>query len=222
MMQKRAGPAKAKIGVIKGAIRDYGRRVLSWRSVLRPILSRRLLPSLLFLLAAGAGAIEPTPKLVLGGYEQSLRLLEQGECEKAQERLAPDGRTAAGYEVALLDIGNCYRQAADKISDPDLAQRTRELGAGWVLFAANAGVRRAQEEAVRLYLDGQIFIADPYEAGKWFLLWSSNRSQMQLGQVEFDADLMKQINASFTPEHWAEAKARAAKWRPVTSSTTAP
>jgi hypothetical protein len=185
---------------------------------LRPFLPRCLLLSTLFLLAAGARAMDkPAPKLVLGGYEQSLKLLEQGECEQAQERLAPGGQAAAGYEVALLDIGNCYLQSADKISDPDLAQRTRELGAGWVLFAANAGVRRAAEEAVRLYLDGKIFIADPYEAGKWYLLWSSNRSQMQLGQVEFDPDLMKQINGAFTQETWAEAKARAVKWRPVTS-----
>jgi hypothetical protein len=197
---------------------------LFWRCVLR-LFPSRWFPLLILAAMSGAAVAQSgTPKLQLGGYEQALRLMEQGDCASAEEKLLPSGRAAPGDEVAMSDIGNCYIRAAAKINDPDVAQRSRELGAGWILVAANLGVRRAQEEAVRLYLDGRIFMADPYEAGKWYLVWSGNRSQMQLGQIEFDTDLLKQMNSGFTPDQWAEAKARAAKWRPVTlpSRTTAP
>jgi hypothetical protein len=45
---------------------------------------------------------------------------------------------------------------------------------------------------------------------------------MQLGQIEFDPDLMKQMNASFTADQWDEGKARAVKWRPITSAQYVP
>ncbi len=191
-----------------------------WRCVLRlwsiPVLA------VSFVVAQGAYAQSTSTKLQLGGYEQALRLMEQGQCGKAQEKMAPQGRTEPGDEVALSDIGNCYITAAKKIQDPEAAQRSRELGAGWILRAANMGVRRAAEEMVRLYLNDSIFIKDPYEAAKWYFLWSANHSQMQLGQIEFDPDLMKQMNASFTADQWDEGKARAVKWRPITSAQYVP
>jgi hypothetical protein len=168
-------------------------------------------------LSAGAQQSTTTPKLQLGGYEQALRWMEQGQCAKAKEALIPGGHAQPGDEVALSDVGNCYLRAADKLSDPAAAQRSREIGAGWILRAANTGLRRAAEEAVRLYLDGKVFMVDPYEAGKWYTLWNANRTEVQLGQLEFDADLLKQMNATMTPEQWAEARARAQKWRPITA-----
>ncbi len=177
---------------------------------------------ILLLGAEGAHAQSNSTKLQLGGYEQSLRLMEQGQCGQAQEKMAPNGVTEPGAEVALSDIGNCYINAAKKIQDPEAAQRSREVGAGWILRAANMGVRRAAEEMVRLYLNGSVFMVDPYEAAKWYALWSANHSQMQLGQIEFDPDLMKQMTSSFTAEQWDEGKARAAKWRPIISAQGVP
>jgi len=124
--------------------------------------------------------------------------------------------------VQVTDLGSCYLRAANKLSDPE-AERSREIGAGWILIAANAGERRAQEEAVRLYLDGKVFMVDPYEAGKWYALWKANRTQLSFGQVEFDADLVKQMSG-FTQEIWGEADARAKRWHPISlrSSQNAP
>jgi hypothetical protein len=169
-----------------------------------------------FALAACAfGAAAQSTKLQLSGYEQSLRLMEQGECVRAQDKLFPNGRPHPGDEIAVSDLGSCYLRAANKMSDNDGAERFREIGAGWILMAANAGERKAEQEAVRLYLDGKVFIPDPYEAGKWYTIWTLNRSQIQFGQIEFDADLTKLMNG-FSADQWAEARARSARWRPVT------
>jgi hypothetical protein len=163
--------------------------------------------------ALTGAALAETPKLVLGKYEGALKLMEQGQCDKARETIAPGGKMAAGDEVAISDIGDCYLGAAAKQKDPAEAQRMREIGAGWILHAADLGIREAQATAVKLYLDDKVFFADPYEAAKWYLIWENNRSQMQLGKVEFDANLSKQLNA-FNADVWAEAKARAASWKP--------
>ena len=179
---------------------------------------RSRLSVLLLATVFAAAAQAQTPKLQLGGYEQSLRMMEQGECAKAQNRLLPNGHAMAGDEVIMSDLGECYLRAAKKQPDPELAQRSREMGAGWILSAANAGVRSAQEVLVRLYLDGQVFFADPYEAAKWYGLWVANHTQMHYGQIDFDADLLKQIN-SFGQDILLEAHDRAAKWRPTNLPT---
>jgi hypothetical protein len=98
--------------------------------------------------------------------------------------------------------------------DADAAQKALETGAGWILRAADIGVREAQATAVKLYMDGKVFSVDPYEAGKWYLLWQANRSQMQLGQIEFDRDLVRQLNA-YGNDVWTESRARAQAWRPA-------
>ena len=174
-------------------------------------------------LAGAASAQSSTPKIQLGGYERALKLMDQGECDKAKDLLFPTGKMIAGDEVAISDIGDCYMASAAKIKDPAAAQKTREIGAGWVLRAADIGIREAQATAVKLYLDNKIFFVDPYEAGKWYLLWQNNRSQLQLGKVEFDAELSKQLNA-YGPDIWNEARARAKAWKPTTlkSETDAP
>jgi hypothetical protein len=167
------------------------------------------------------GARADTPKLVLSPYEQALRLLEQGDCEKGQKLLVPNGQARPGDDIAFTNIGECYL-TTKKVADDDEAQRFRETGAGWILLAANRGLRTAQEVAVRLYLDGKVFMIDPYEAGKWYMIWQQNRSQVQYGPVEFDANLLRQMNTTFTPAHWAEAKSRAADWHPTTATSPRP
>lgn len=176
-----------------------------------PALSGAALSVLVF---AGAAFAQGTPKLVLGKYENALKLMDQGQCEKAKDILFPGGKPLQGDEVSVSDMGDCYLKAAAKAPDAEAAQKSRETGAGWILFAAGLGVREAQSTAVRLYLDGKVFALDPYEAGKWYLLWQANRSQMQLGQIEFDSSLLKQMNA-YGNEVWAEARARAQAWKPI-------
>lgn len=163
---------------------------------------------------AGAASAEQ-PKIVLGKFESALKLMDQGQCEKARELLFPGGAMIQGDEVAIADIGDCYLRSAAKLPDPDAAQKARETGAGWIIRAADMGVRDAQATAVKLYLDGKIFVVDPYEAGKWYLLWQANRSQLQLGQVEFDRDVARQVNA-YGNDVWVEARTRAQNWRQLT------
>ena len=141
-------------------------------------------------------------------------MMDNGQCEKAKDLLFPAGRMLQGDEVAISDMGDCYIRNAARLPDPEAARKEREIGAGWVLRAADLNVREAQSTAVKLYLDGKAFIVDPYEAGKWYLLWQANRSQMQLGQIEFDSSLSKQINA-YGNDVWVEARARAQAWRPM-------
>jgi len=175
----------------------------------------RLVLALSVLAFAGAASAQSTqPKLNLSKYESALKLMDQGQCEKAKDMLFPSAVMLQGDEVAISDIGDCYLKAAGKMQDAEAAQKSRETGAGWILRAAEIGVREAQSTAVKLYLDGKVFTVDPYEAGKWYLLWQANRSQMQLGQIEFDSALSKQINA-YGNDVWAEARARAQAWRPT-------
>jgi hypothetical protein len=169
--------------------------------------------AILALLALSGAALADTPKLVLGKYESALKLMDQGQCDKAKDILAPGGKLGAGDEVAISDIGDCYIAAASKQQSPAEAQRMRETGAGWILRAANMGIREAQATAVKLYLNGQVFFPDPYEAGKWYLLWQNNRANLQLGQVEFDPNWAKVLNG-YGPDVWNEAKSRAASWKP--------
>lgn len=164
--------------------------------------------------AGAASAQSQTKQLFLSKYENALKWMDQGQCEKAKNLLFPTGKMVQGDEVAISDLGDCYLKAAAKAPDADAAQQSRETGAGWILRAADLGVREAQATAVKLYLDGKVFIVDPYEAGKWYLLWQANRSQMQLGQIEFDSALAKQINA-YGNDVWTESRARAQAWRPV-------
>lgn len=171
----------------------------------------------LVLFALSGSALAEQTKLILGKYENALKLMDQGKCDQARELLAPGGRLAAGEEVAISDIGDCYLAQAGKQQSPAEAQRMRETGAGWVLRAANMGIREAQATMVKLYLNGQIFFPDPYEAGKWYLLWQNNRANLQLGTVEFDPNWAKVLNG-YGPGVWNEAKARAADWKPPATS----
>lgn len=174
----------------------------------------RFIFALSALALAGSASAQSKPPLNLGKYEQALKMMDGGQCEKAKDLLFPGGRAIQGDEVAVSDIGDCYLRNAGKMSDAAAAQKERDNGAGWILRAADLNVREAQATAVKLYLDGKAFVVDPYEAGKWYLLWQANRSQMQLGQVEFDQALSKQMY-SYGNDVWVEARARAQAWKPT-------
>ena len=171
-------------------------------------LSRTVFALAALAVASAASAQSTKPPLRLSKYESALKLMDQGQCEKAKDMLFPTATMVQGDEVAISDIGDCYLKAGTHMSDADAAQKLRETGAGWILRAADLGIREAQATAVKLYLDGKVFNVDPYEAGKWYLLWQANRSQMQLGQIEFDRELAKQINA-YGNDVWTESRARA-------------
>jgi hypothetical protein len=207
-MMKASDGAKPKIGLWLGPV------LVTGPGPRRVVVRFSLFCSALFLaaFAVTAPVFADQPKLVLGKYEAALKLMDQGQCDKARETLFPNGKMAAGDEVAISDIGDCYLHAAAKEKDADAAQRMRETGAGWVLRAAEFGIAEAQATAVKLYLDDKIFFTDPYEAVKWYLLWQNNRSQMQLGKVEFDPVLSKQLSA-YNADVWAEGKARALAWK---------
>ena len=177
-------------------------------------VSRLIILASALVFAGAASAQSSTPKLLLSKYENALKWMDQGQCQKAKDLLFPTNKMAQGDEIAISDLGDCYLKAASKMPDADEAQKSRETGAGWILRAADLNVREAQATAVKLYLDGKTFVADPYEAGKWYLLWQANRSQMQLGQIEFDRELVKQVNA-YGNDVWTESRARAQAWRPL-------
>lgn len=178
-------------------------------------LSRTVLVLSALAVAGAASAQSSKPPLRLSKYESALKLMDQGQCDKAKDMLFPSGHMVQGDEVAISDIGDCYVKAAAHITDADAAQKSRETGAGWILRAADMNVREAQATAVKLYLDGKVFLADPYEAGKWYLLWQANRSQLQLGQIEFDSSLVRQMNA-YGNDVWTEARGRAQHWKSTT------
>ena len=178
-------------------------------------VSRTFLALSVLAVAGAAQAQSTKPPLVLGKYESALKLMDQGQCEKAKDLLFPSGHMVQGDEVAISDIGDCYLKAASHLQDADAAQKSRETGAGWILRAADMGVREAQATAVKLYLDDKVFMTDPYEAGKWYLLWQSNRRSLQLGQTEFDSGLVRQVNA-YGNDVWTEARNRAQHWAGTT------
>ena len=178
-------------------------------------LSRTVFALVALSIAGTASAQSTKPPLRLSKYESALKLMDQGQCKKAKDLLFPTSTMVQGDEVAISDIGDCYIKAASHLSDADAAQKSRETGAGWILRAADLGVREAQATAVKLYLDGKVFVVDPYEAGKWYLLWQANRRQIQLGQTEFDSGLSRQMNA-YGNDVWTEARSRAQSWKSVT------
>ena len=154
----------------------------------------------------------------LSTYETALKYLQKNDCERGQEILQPMIKEGAGNEVALLDIGYCYVQKASQTSDPAAAASLRKIGVDWILRAANAGQRRGQQELARQYLEGGVFAPDPKEAGKWFLIWKSNRGAFQVDPTASDQDLERKLQSTLTAADWEVARARAEAWHPVIDS----
>ena len=145
-------------------------------------------------------------------YTQAMKLKQKGQYSDAMpilEAMAIQGR---GYEVAQLELGKGYYDLAKQATTPDAAAHQRMLGFAWILTAANFGFGLAQQELVRLYLDGTAVPMDRLEAGKWYLLWRHNPSRMQIGANQFDAGLEQRLKAALRPAEWQDAQQRADHW----------
>jgi len=155
------------------------------------------------------------PKLQLNPYEAALRFKQQGNCVKAIELLEPLANAGHGYEVAQLNLGQCYLTVADKKTDADARQKDRLDGVKWIIKAADTGLAPAQEQLVRLTLQGGWVKIEPPEAGKWYLLWKRNPARTQLGVSDLDPQLKQKLKTMLSDADWAEATKRANEWRPL-------
>ena len=153
------------------------------------------------------------PKLLLNPYEQAMRFKEQGNCVKAIELLEPQAKLGRGYEVAQLNLGECYVAVAETKQDAEEKRKTRLQGVQWIIKAADAGLAGAQAELVRLTLQGGWIKIEPAEAGKWYLLWKRNPRRSQLGVTELDPKLQQQLKTMLSDADLAEANSRADAWQ---------
>lgn len=147
-------------------------------------------------------------------YTAAMSFKQKGEFDKAVPLLTAIAAQGVGYEIAQLELGRCYLQMADHAPSPKVAWADRTRGLGWVLKAAEAGFGGAQEEIVRLYLDGTAVPQDVVEAAKWYLLWRRNPSRMQIGASHFDTGLETRLKEAMRPVDWRDAEQRAVSWRP--------
>jgi TPR repeat protein len=154
-------------------------------------------------------------KLQLNPYEQALRLKQQGDCAKAIDLLLPLAKSGHGYEVAQLNLGQCYLIMADKTADAETQRKDREDAVKWIVDAAEAGLAPAQEQLVRLTLQGGWVKIEPAEAGKWYLLWKRNPARTQLGVSDLDPKLQQKLKTMLSDADWAEANVRANKWHVI-------
>lgn len=155
------------------------------------------------------------PKLQLNPYEQALRLKQQGNCVKAIELLEPLANAGHGYEVAQLNLGQCYLAVAEVQADAEVKKKDRLDGIKWIIKAADAGLAPAQEQLVKLTLQGGWVKIEPPEAGKWYLLWKRNPARTQLGVSDLDPQLKQKLKTMLSDADWAEATKRANEWHAV-------
>jgi hypothetical protein len=150
--------------------------------------------------------------LPLNSFETALKLKQSGDCPKAMQLLEPLAKSGHGFEVAQLNLGQCYLKVADAKPEATDATDSRKTGVNWIVRAANAGLAPAQEMLARLTLVGGKFRVEPPEAGKWYLVWKRNPTRSQLGASEFDPAVLRQLQATLTDDDWAEAGRRADAW----------
>ncbi len=160
-------------------------------------------------------AQDTKPKLQLNPYEAALRFKQQGNCPKAIELLEPLASAGHGYEVAQLNLGQCYIAVAEASKDAEIRKKNRLDGVKWIIKAADAGLAPAQEQLVRLTLQGGWVAVEPSEAGKWYILWRRNPARTQLGVSDLDPQLKQKLKTMLTDADWAEANKRANDWRPM-------
>jgi TPR repeat protein len=153
------------------------------------------------------------PKLQLNPYEQALRFKQQGNCVKAIELLEPIAASGHGFEIAQLNLGQCYIAVAETKADAEAKKKDRLTGIKWIIEAAQAGLAPAQEQLVRLTLTGGWVKIEPTEAGMWYLLWRRNPARTQLGASDLDPTLKQKLQTMLTAEDWAKASALADAWR---------
>jgi hypothetical protein len=154
------------------------------------------------------------PKLQLNPYEEALKFKQQGNCVKAIELLEPLANAGHGYEVAQLNLGQCYIAVAETKQDADARKKDRLDGVKWIIKAADAGLAPAQEQLVELTLKGGWVKIEPPEAGKWYLLWKRNPARTQLGVSDLDPQLKQKLKTMLSDADWVEANKRANEWHP--------
>jgi TPR repeat protein len=160
--------------------------------------------------APSVGASKPVDDI----YTRAMKLKQKGQYSEAMPLLEAMSIQGHGYEVAQLELGRCYLDLARRATDPVVATHQQVLGYAWILAAANAGFGLAEQEIVRLYLDGGGVPIDRVEAGKWYLLWRHNPSRMQIGSNQFDVGLETRLKAGLKAAEWVDAQKRADQWRP--------
>jgi hypothetical protein len=142
-------------------------------------------------------------------YTAAMIMRQRGNYAEAMPILQELADLGRGFEMAQLELGNCYFDLARRAKDDHEAQRKRTIGLAWVLKAAYGGLGAADERLVRLYLDGEGIPADRLEAGRWYLLWQHNPSRLRLGAAGFNDALEQRLKGSLTPSDWVEAEHRA-------------
>ena len=142
-------------------------------------------------------------------YSRAMDLKQKGQYSDAMPLLEAMAIQGHGFEVAQLELGKCYFDLARQATTPDSIAHNRTLGYSWILTAANEGFGLAQQELVRLYLDGPGVPIDRVEAAKWYLVWRRNPSRMQIGSSQFDAVLETKLKALARPADWKDAQQRA-------------
>jgi thioredoxin-like negative regulator of GroEL len=155
-------------------------------------------------------------------YQKAVQYKQDGDCASAIPLLEPFANRGHGFEVAQLQLGQCYLETAKTAVSPALADDVRQRAAEWILKAANSQVPAAQELAAHLYADGTGVKADPVEAAKWLLLVERNPVRRLYGPLVIDADLEDKLKRSLSPAQRADAEARASRWQPVEQPTNVP
>jgi hypothetical protein len=169
----------------------------------------------------GGGGPSAAPQATLGAlpshddpYTRAMKLKQKGKYAEAMPLLEAMAVQGHGFEVAQLELGKCHFDLALRAETPETVAHERTLGFAWVLSSANEGFGLAQQELVRLYLDGLGVPVDRVEAGKWYLLWRRNPSRMQIGANQFDAGLEARLKTSLNQAAWKDAQQRADQWHP--------
>jgi hypothetical protein len=158
--------------------------------------------------------------LQANNYDRALSLKSQSDCIHAIPLFEPLAKRGKGYEVAQLQLGQCYLEVARTATSTEEAERSRVQGATWILKAANSQLSTAQEQAAKLALDGIGIAPDPIEAGKWFLLLQRNPLRPLVGPAVIDPNLQARLHQRLSDADWAEARLRADQWKPVEQAST--
>jgi hypothetical protein len=145
------------------------------------------------------------------GAGEDLRLA--GKCDRAVVNLRPFAERGAGNEIAQFNLGMCLLDLAAHATDPAKTADMRHEGAQWILQAANAGLGKAQAEAVVLYLDGTGVASDPAEADKWALIYHNNGMRISVGMPDIGPAVKSRLDAALTDAMRAQARSRADDWK---------
>jgi len=158
----------------------------------------------------------------VGSFERAIEVRQKSGCRQAIPRFEALAKLGSGYEVAELQLGECYLEVAGKTASAEQAQDLRAKAADWIVKAANGDLPEAQERAAKLYFAGTGVAADAIEAGKWFLLLQRNPLRSVLGPAEIDAGLAANLQQRLSETDWQDARRLADQWQPTGRETKPP